>query len=216
MEGNDSKLIKLAKMIVELGIDGVPPVLESSIDTAHRFMYRYGDECWYDLNCKDSVVKTLIKRRCMENFLTGAVTSLGGILTLPFNITGSLAASWVIQSNLSASIAYVYDHDLYDEHIRTALLLSVLGDSASKVLKDIGVKVTEKALYRIISKIPGKLLIEINKRVGFRLVTKAGEKGVINLARGIPIVGALVGGTVDGLLCRQVGKTAQWIFRPSD
>lgn len=208
---NESKALALVKSILNQGINGVPPILPSATAFADSFM---DYDCWKNINCKENVVRKMIKRRCFENFLTGTVTSLGGVITLPVNIIASLGASWVIQANLAAAIAYVYEHDLRDDHIRTAVLLSILGDSAAQVLKKAGVKITEKALYKAISKIPGKVLIEINKKVGFRLLTKAGEKGVINLVRGIPIAGAIVGGTVDAVICNQVGKMANKLFHP--
>jgi hypothetical protein len=35
------------------------------------------------------------------------------------------------------------------------------------------------------------ILKKINQKVGFRLVTKFGEKGIINLSKLIPVVGGL-------------------------
>jgi hypothetical protein len=64
----------------------------------------------------------------------------------------------------------------------------------------------------LIDKIPGRALIEINKRVGFRLLTKAGEKGAVNVMKGLPVVGGLIGGTVDAAACRIVGKNAKKLF----
>jgi len=55
-------------------------------------------------------------------------------------------------------------------------------------------------------------LIEINKKIGFRLITKAGEKGVVNLMKMVPLVGGIVGGTFDGLLVNVCGKTAKKVF----
>jgi hypothetical protein len=62
--------------------------------------------------------------------------------------------------------------------------------------------------------IPGKVLIEINKKVGFRLVTKAGEKGVVNLMKLVPLVGGVVGAGFDSAFVNQCGKTAKQLFKP--
>ena len=48
-----------------------------------------------------------------------------------------------------------------------------------------------------IKKIPGKTLTKINQKVGFRFITKFGEKGIINLGKLVPGVGALIGGSMD-------------------
>ncbi len=62
-------------------------------------------------------------------------------------------------------------------------------------------------------KIPGRALIALNKRVGFRLMTKFGEKGVVNLARLVPLAGGVVGATFDGTACYLVGQAADRHFR---
>ena len=51
-----------------------------------------------------------------------------------------------------------------------------------------------------------------NKKVGFRLVTKFGQKGIINLGKLVPIVGGVIGGTVDTVGTLTVGKTAKKLF----
>ena len=56
--------------------------------------------------------------------------------------------------------------------------------------------------------------IEINRKVGFRLLTKAGTTGVINISKAIPLVGGVVGGTVDGVATGVVGKVAKRTFAP--
>ncbi len=47
-------------------------------------------------------------------------------------------------------------------------------------------------------KIPGKVLIKINQKVGFRLVTKFGSKGIFEfLGNWYQSVGAIVGGGLE-------------------
>ena len=62
--------------------------------------------------------------------------------------------------------------------------------------------------------LPGKVLIDINKRIGFRLLTKFGERGVVNLFKLVPLAGGVVGGTIDGMTCYAVGQAADKAFRP--
>jgi hypothetical protein len=47
-------------------------------------------------------------------------------------------------------------------------------------------------------------LIEINKKVGYRLLTKFGTKGSINLVSGIPLVGGGVGAGVNVVAINQI------------
>lgn len=67
--------------------------------------------------------------------------------------------------------------------------------------------------YAAIRKLPGEALKRINQAVGFRLITKAGEKGIVNLTKFIPVVGGVVGGTFDAVTCRITAKAAQAAFR---
>ena len=58
------------------------------------------------------------------------------------------------------------------------------------------------------------MLTEINKRVGYQLVTKAGEKGVINLTKLVPLVGGPIGAAVDGVSCKTIAGYAMRTFTP--
>ena len=43
------------------------------------------------------------------------------------------------------------------------------------------IKTGTKSLEVAIKKIPGSALVKTNQKVGFRFITKFGEKGIINL-----------------------------------
>ncbi len=92
------------------------------------------------------------------------------------------------------------------------ILLSLLGEAGEEVLKTAGITVGNKLCKNFIKQIPGRTVREINKKVGFRLVTKAGEKGVVNLSKMIPLVGGVVGGTFDGMFVQGCGKSAKKLF----
>ncbi|MFZ2572451.1 MAG: hypothetical protein WAX19_03745, partial [Trichococcus flocculiformis] len=55
-------------------------------------------------------------------------------------------------------------------------------------------------------------LTKINQKVAFRLVTKFGEKGVINLGKLVPIVGGVIGASVDGVGTKIIGNQAKKLF----
>lgn len=64
----------------------------------------------------------------------------------------------------------------------------------------------------MIKKIPGKTLTVINRKVGFRFVTKFGEKGIINLGKAVPVLGGIIGGGIDIASTRVIGYNAYKIF----
>ncbi|WP_252183585.1 hypothetical protein [Rossellomorea vietnamensis] len=45
------------------------------------------------------------------------------------------------------------------------------------------------------------------------MVTKFGEKGVVNLGKAVPLVGGFIGGTVDGIGTNIIGKTKGYLFK---
>ena len=74
--------------------------------------------------------------------------------------------------------------------------------------------VGQKMAMAALKRLPGRIFIEINKRVGFRLLTKFGEKGLINLVRAIPVPGGLIGGGVDAAWTKAISNQARDIFIP--
>ena len=48
--------------------------------------------------------------------------------------------------------------------------------------------------------------------VGFRLVTKFGTKGLINLGKAVPLVGGLIGGVMDLASTNIMGNVARDTF----
>ena len=60
-----------------------------------------------------------------------------------------------------------------------------------------GVEISQKRAVSALRRLPKRIFIEINKKVGFKLRTQFGAQGVINAGRAIPLLGGLVGGGID-------------------
>lgn len=204
-EINESNVTALVRKVLDYGIDGVPP-LTSAKNLAEEYLL---DESYSD-NARR--VRSLINWETSKNFTTGFLTGLGGIVTLPVAVPAALGASWIVQARLSGAIAHIHGHRLHEDRVRTLVLLSLVGDAGKEVLKEFGIQFGRKLAEQGLRKIPGKVLIEVNKKIGFRLLTKAGERGLINLSKGIPVIGGLVGGSFDAAACRVVGRTAVQLF----
>lgn len=71
---------------------------------------------------------------------------------------------------------------------------------------------TTKLATVAIKNISSETLKAINKAVGFRLLTKFGTTGVINLGKMVPIIGGLVGAGLDGYTTNLIGDKAREIF----
>lgn len=142
----------------------------------------------------------------------GFLTGLGGFVTLPIALPADMAMVWVVQARMVGAIAEMNGYSLKEESVRTGILLCLIGSDLASAVRNCGVKVTTRMTESLIQKIPGKVLAEINKKVGFRLLTKAGEKGVVNLTKLVPLFGGTFSGTFDTLSTWAVGKIAKSFF----
>ncbi len=204
---NDASANKLATFLLEKGLAGAGP-LSSAEDLASEYLIdsSYGND--------DRRVDALIRREMTKNFTSGFITGLGGLVTFPVSIPAALGASWLIQARMTGAIARIYGHDLASERVRTKILLSLAGDVAKDAMKDLGLKLDNKLTQRAVDEIPGRALVEINKRVGAKLIAKVGQKVVLRFPRAVPVLGGVVGGSLDAMVCRMVGRTAKTLFRP--
>ena len=75
-----------------------------------------------------------------------------------------------------------------------------------------GEPVRDKVYHSVPKKLPGTVLTKINQAVGFRLFTKFGQKGLVNIHKAIPVLGGVVGGTVDALSTYSIAKAAKALF----
>lgn len=132
---------------------------------------------------------------------------------MPITIPAGMASAWAVQARMIGAIAEIYGHSVREDRIKTMILLCLIGSDMTAVLRQCGVEVGRKVTASLIAKIPGKVLTEINKKVGFRLLTKAGSTGIINLTKAIPVIGGFVSGSVDAVSCRIVGNVAQKMFK---
>jgi hypothetical protein len=79
-------------------------------------------------------------------------------------------------------------------------------------MKGAGITIGTKLTTNAIKSISGKALTTINQKVGFKLVTKFGDKGVINLGKVVPLVGGLIGGSLDSITTNTIGNVARDTF----
>jgi uncharacterized protein (DUF697 family) len=198
---------RLATWLLDKGIAGLGPLAG-----ARELATEYLEDTRYTTH--DERIDALIERETIKNFTTGFVTGVGGAITLPVSIPSAVAASWVIQARMAGAIAHIYGHDLASTRTQTSVLMSLAGDVARQAMDELGIPFAgPKLTQRAVSQVPGRALVEINKRIGLRLLARAGERSVSGFSRFVPIVGGVVGGTLDAVVCRMVGRTAKALHR---
>lgn len=184
----------------------------SNFDSAEELAQSYLDS---DESLKKSSGR-LIKWQISKAGTSGFLTGLGGIVTLPLTVPVNLASVLYIQIRMIAAIAVMGGYDLRDDKVKSMVYLCIAGNATKDVLKDMGIVLGEKLALNYIKHISSKTIKEINKRVGFELVSKFGGKSAINLSKVVPIVGGVIGGTFDSVSTLTVGKVAQQVFLPKE
>lgn len=202
-EITESKIMSALEWAYEKATTGIPG-LDSATDIAESYMKN--NESPYEQ------ANSLIRWQNAKAGTSGFLTGLGGFLVMPITIPANLASVMYVQIRMIAAIAHIGGHDLRDDRVKTLVYSCMAGNAAKDILKDVGIQVGKKITQSAIKNISGKTITTINKRVGFRLLTKFGEKGVINLGKAIPLIGGVIGASFDIASTNTIGNIARDTF----
>jgi hypothetical protein len=202
-EVNQSMIIKTLDWVYDKAVNGVP-----GFDSAEEMANDY-------LNGNGSIedrVNSLIRWQNTKSATSGFLSGLGGAIVLPVAIPANIASVMYVQIRMIAAIAHMAGYDLRDDRVKSLVYTCLCGNAAKDIAKEFGIKFGTKITETAIKKISGEVIKKINQAVGFRLLTKFGEKGLINLGKAIPLVGGFIGGTVDGFSTNLIGNIARDTF----
>ncbi|MFR0558192.1 EcsC family protein [Pseudoscardovia radai] len=200
----EEKAASILAAIYEKALDGVPKVSRSVDDFANDYTSRYGEP--------KRAAKELVKYQILKCGTSGFVTGLGGAITLPVAIPANIGSVLYVQMRMVAAIAKIGGYDVRSDQVQTLVYMCLTGTAITDVVKQAGIQIGEKTLTATLKKMPATALTKINQRIGFRLVTKFGEKGVINLGKLIPVAGGVIGGTMDVVSTTVIAKNAINLF----
>jgi uncharacterized protein (DUF697 family) len=199
------KLLQCLGWLYEGAINGIPGV-DGLEDLAQSYRAQH--------RCSDEDIDRLINWQVAKAGAAGFVTGIGGMLTLPVAIPANVASVLYIQIRMIGAIAHLRGYDVRNDQVRSLVVACLAGSAALDILKDVGINIGAKLTRQMLLRIPGEVLKKVNQTVGFRLVTKAGSKGAVNLIKGVPLVGGVVGGTFDAAATKAIGRTAKQVFVP--
>lgn len=158
----------------------------------------------------------MLKNQILKCTTSGFLTGFGGIITLPITIPTNIGSVLYVQMRMIACTAYLAGYDLKSDQVQTFVYACLAGVSVNQLIKKVGIEVGKKVATNAINKIPGKTLTKINQKIGYRFITKFGQKGSVNLGKMIPGVGAVVGGGLDYLETKAIAKRAYKMFFEND
>ena len=200
--------VQILDGIYEKCLNGVPKVSKPVEEFANDYIKKYGRT--------DKDINKLVKNQISKNSINGFVTGFGGFpstaVTLPANITSVL----YVQMRMIAAIAIIREFDLNDDEVQTFVYMCLAGTAVVDTLKKAGIQVGNRIALNTIKKVPGSVFIKINQKVGFRFITKMGQKGVVNLGKSVPVVGAGVGALMDYSTTKLIANRAKKMFEGKD
>ncbi|CAH0335737.1 hypothetical protein FVB9288_01391 [Flavobacterium sp. CECT 9288] len=200
---SETIIMKTLDYAYDKALNGVPG-LDSAQEMAENYLAKGGK--------KIDMANSLIRWQNTKATTSGFLTGLPGLIAMPITIPANIASVLYVQVRMIAALAYIGGHDIKDDKVKTLVYLCLAGNGAKDIVKDLGIVVGKKIATRTVQNISGKTITIINQKVGFKLLTKFGEKGAINLGKAIPIVGGLIGGTFDLVATNTIGNIARNTF----
>ena len=201
-------IMKLLENCYRKSLDGIPHISPSIEQMSNDYLEKYPT--------KEKAAQAMINNQIVKCTTSGFITGFGGIITLPIAIPANVGSVLYVQMRMIACCAYMAGYDMKSDQTQTFVYACLAGVAVNQVIKQAGIKFGVKLGNTLINKIPGSVLTKINQRVGFRFLTKFGSKGIINLGKLLPGVGAVIGGGVDLVETKIIGKRAYKWFLDGD
>lgn len=195
---------RILDTIYEKALNGVPKVSRSVDEMVNDYMSRN--------ESPEHAARELARWQVMKCGTSGFITGLGGLITLPVTIPANVGSVMYIQMRMIAAIAKMGGYDVNSDQVQTMVYMCLTGTSIADVVKEAGIQVGTKTLTAAIKKIPGATLTKINQKIGFRFLTKFGQKGVVNLGKLVPVAGGIIGGGMDVASTMVIAKNAVRMF----
>lgn len=186
---------------------GIPHISKSVESLANDYLGRYPSI--------EEAAKAMVRYQLAKCTTSGFLSGLGGAFTLPVSlaaIPANISSVLYVQMRMVATLAYMGGFDLKSDQVQTLVYLCLTGTAAADIVKETGIKIALKAANAGIKKIPFEIIKTINQKVGFRLITKFGEKGAINLGKMVPGVGGFIGGGTDLVSTKAIADVAMKMF----
>ena len=201
-------IMKILDNCYEVCLNGIPKVSDDVRIVADEYLNKYKN--------KETACKKMLDNQIIKCTTSGFITGFGGILTLPVSLPANVTSVIYVQMRMIACAAYMGGYDLSSDETRTFIYACLAGVAVNGLIKQASLKFGVKFANVLIKKIPGKVLTKINQKVGMRFITKFGTKGVINLGKMVPGVGAVIGGSLDFIETKVIANRAYKWFIEND
>lgn len=161
----------------------------------------------------EAAVDDVVREHTRLAAVSGFVTSLGGFVVMPVAVPANLLGFYTLATRMIASIAHIRGHDIALPETRLAVLAALTGDDIGKLLSRAGMVLPAGGVTSAwLRRVAPSLSTMVNKAIGFRLLVGTGQRTLVKFGRAIPVMGGLIGGTVDVALIRSIAGHAREAF----
>ena len=180
-----------------------PPVISSVQELADEYMKKTHDI--------SKAADSLIRWQCAKVGAAGFLLGLPGGVAAAATIPADIAQTMYVQLRMSAAIAYMYGLDPHSDQCRVICYLAMCGSACSEVLKKTGTEAAKMITKKAIKDISTETLKAINKKVGGYLVSRWSTKSVVTLGKIVPVVGGIVGASMDIATVKATGAAIKML-----
>lgn len=199
-------IMKILDSCYDKCLNGITKVSPNVEDMANEYLRKY--------KTKELACEAMLKNQITKCTTSGFITGFGGIITMPVTLPANVTSVLYVQMRMIACTAYMAGFELDSDETQTFVYACLAGVAVNELIKQASIKFGVKFANGLIKKIPGKVLTKINQKVGFRFITKFGTKGIVNLGKLLPGVGAVVGGGLDFVETKMIAKRSyKWFFK---
>jgi hypothetical protein len=192
---------------LDRAIKGVGRRLPGAVVGAEKRLAEYGDV--------DKAIHGVVESHVRYAGAQGFVTNLGGLVTMAVTVPANISGLAILECHMVAEIAHLRGYDLDDPKVRSAILISLLGEERvlalikSKKLPGTPLEIASATVHD-----PG-LTKAIANEVASELIARAAGKRIAGVVgRRIPVRGGVVGASADGYATWKVGRYSDREFLP--
>ncbi|MEA5573801.1 hypothetical protein [Calothrix sp. UHCC 0171] len=184
------------------------PVIGQTINSAIKGGNEWGktflnDSRWF--GDRDRMTDHAIYESTLWSVGNGIGNGLIGLAGIPSDVAITLYS----QVKLASTLLTIYGIDVTNNYAKPLVLAAAAGVTISEFANKLGTQAAQKAIQRALMAIPGKTFAEINKVLGIKLISKAGERTLLNVATVVPVIGSGVSGTINGVMMNACGHSVK-------
>lgn len=202
-DGTVGAATRMVEHLMDVGIDG-----RGSFDSAQQVV----DDAMAEHVDAERAIRAMVRSHLRLAAAGGFVTSVGGFVVLPIALLANVLEFYLVATRMVACIASIRGYDIRAPEVRSAVLLALVGADADDLLKKAGFLSTGRLANLAVQRLPGPVLLAVNKAIGFRLLTQVGKKSLTRLGKAVPLAGGVFGAGVDSYLLARIADHARHEF----